>query len=107
MAALLACIEGSSCFTSNVRKVAACSLRISRSCFKARRDRMSNICFCVSGFGCHCVPRGRFVPCGLASGVSDDCVKAQFCISPFQRKNFSQMLKQLGDLFEMLITVGA
>ena len=44
---------------------------------------MSSICFCVSGFGCSCVPQGRFVLCGLASTVPDDCVKAQFYISPF------------------------
>ena len=63
----------------------------------ARRNRMSSICFCVSGFGCPCVSRGRFVLCDLASGVPDDCVKAQFCTSPFQRKNCSQVLRQHGD----------
>ena len=107
VSALLACIKGSSCFTSIVRKVAACSSRISRSCFKARRDRISCICLCVSGFGCPCAPRGRFVLCGFASGVPDACVKAQFCISPVQRKHGSQVFKQHGNWFEMLITVRA
>ena len=39
--------KGSSYFTSIVRKVAACSSRISRSCFKARRARISGVCFCL------------------------------------------------------------
>ena len=65
--------------------------------FQGQTDRISSICFCVSGFGCSCAPRERFGLCGLASGVPDACVKAQFCISLFQLEFGSQMLKQRGD----------
>ena len=81
VAALLACTKGSSCFTSIVRKVAACSSRISRSCFKARRDRISCICFCVWVRLPLVRVEGASVSVAIASGVPGACVKAQFCIS--------------------------